>query len=339
MSKTSTPTTTSYPKLVKNIQSELSELDFFVKRRTAESYWKVGRFIHEHLLEHKDRADYGHRLIERLAEDVDREASTLQKMLRFYRAYPILAPGPKLTWSHYRTLMSVEDKNQRKELERQISQKNWDTHKLQEYLNTKRGLEDPQGNHKPVPQLKFTRGRLNTYKIVKPKGLPAKKVPLVLDMGFRMSRFLPKGKSFSEGDIVRLARKKDSVSVEKVKVPETELFTYKAGVDKVIDADTLLVTFDFGLESFISQKLRLRGIDCPEMDTDAGQRAKRFVEARFLGLPFTIVKTTKDRSDKFDRYLADVFYMKGETDPQKVASQGTYLNQELLNERLAVEYE
>ncbi|MDP2939251.1 MAG: hypothetical protein Q8O13_04120 [Candidatus Omnitrophota bacterium] len=34
-----------YKLLVKKIQTELSELDFFIRRRTAEAYWKVGKFI------------------------------------------------------------------------------------------------------------------------------------------------------------------------------------------------------------------------------------------------------------------------------------------------------
>ena len=85
------------------------------------------------------------------------------------------------------------------------------------------------------------------------------------------------------------------------------------------------------------------------MDTDEGQRAKRFVEARLKDCDFIIVKTYKDRSDKFDRYLADIFYVaKGDaraggpieqSDPSLVAREGKFLNQELLDERLAVKYE
>ena len=107
-------------------------------------------------------------------------------------------------------------------------------------------------------------------------------------------------------------------------------------VEKVIDGDTLLVSFDFNCPMSVSQKLRLRGINCPEMDTEEGKRAKRFVEARLKGCEFIIVKTYKDRTDKFDRYLADIFYSPGANDPAIVAQEGTYLNQELLDEHLAV---
>lgn len=89
----------------------------------------------------------------------------------------------------------------------------------------------------------------------------------------------------------------------------------------------------------VSQKLRLRGIDCPELDTEEGRRAKRFVESRLKGCEFIVVKTYKDTTDKYDRYLADIFYAAGAGDPSLVAREGKYLNQELLDEKLACAYQ
>ena len=85
----------------------------------------------------------------------------------------------------------------------------------------------------------------------------------------------------------------------------------------------------------IRQKLRLRGIDCPELSTAEGQRAKRFVQERLKGLDFIIIKTYKDRVDKYDRYLVDLFYSRDEKDPQKILKEGIFLNQELLDKGLA----
>ena len=51
---------------------------------------------------------------------------------------------------------------------------------------------------------------------------------------------------------------------------------------------------------------------------------------------FIIVKTYKDRTDNWDRYLADVFYQSGTGDPGLAAQEGIYLNQELLDNHLAV---
>ncbi len=327
----------TYPALVRKVSRELSELELFIKRRWAEGYWQVGKYIHEHLLAHEKRAEYGATLYEKLAKDVGRDATTLSRAVRFYRTYPILAPGQELTWGHYRTLITIKDKAERSKLEREIIRKNWDTHEVQEYLSAKRALSAPDNNDKPVPQLKFTRGKLHTYQIVKANKSLLDRSPLVLDLGFRLQYPLPEDRPrFKEGEIAEPEFLKGGIlSARKSDASPDEIFTYQAKVDKVIDADTLLTSFDFNGEVSISQKLRLRGIDCPELDTEEGKKAKRFVESRLKKCEYIIVKTYKDRTDKFDRYLADIFYMAGARDPSLIAREGKLLNQELLDERLA----
>ena len=290
----------------------------------------MGKFIYEHLLENKERAEYGQKIFELLGNDVDRDSSTLQKILRFYRTYPILAARPELSWSHYRALISVKDEEQRKHLERQIVQKKWDTHKLEEYLSVKRELKTTQDDGKPIPHLKFTRGRLNILGIV-----PSEEESEVdLDLGFRVHIDFPQGKKMrlKDGDCVQ----RDGDSFEKTSAKREEIFAYKAIIQKIVDGDTLWVRIGLGFGITITQKLRLRGIDCPEIDTDEGKQAKKFVEARLKDLEFVVIKTYKDTTDKYDRYLADLWYLPDEEDEQKVAAQGTYLNQELLDNKLAV---
>ncbi len=336
-----------YAALVKRVLSELSELEFFIKRLTGKSYWNVGKFIHEHLLEYKDRAEYGATLYERLAKDVDRDISTLQRSVQFYRLYPIPAAPRELSWEHYKSLITIKDAGERKKLEQKVIQNDWDTKKLREYLSVKREpayrtgrLAALENGDKPIPKLAFTRGRLHTYQIVPANKALSRRGPLALDLGFREQYAIPKdAPKLKEHDTVELVFREGTLSgARKVSVAKEKLFTYVAMVEKVIDGDTLLVSFDFYCPMSVSQKLRLRGIDCPEIDTEEGRRAKRFVEARLKGCDFIIVKTYKDRTDKFDRYLADIFYLAGEEDEDVVAAKGKYLNQELLDERLAVVY-
>ena len=104
-------------------------------------------------------------------------------------------------------------------------------------------------------------------------------------------------------------------------------------VEKIIDGDTLWSQIDCGFETLTRQKLRLRAIDCPEIKTQAGQKAKRFVEDQLKDCEFTIVKTHK--SDKYDRYLADIFFLPNEPDASVVAREGRFLSQELLDNGLA----
>ncbi len=93
------------------------------------------------------------------------------------------------------------------------------------------------------------------------------------------------------------------------------------------------VNIDLGFGNWMRQKLRLRGIDAPEISTQKGQKAKQFVEAVLKDIPFVIIKT--HGSDKYDRYLVDIFYIVDEKNPQVVLEQGIFLNQQLLDLGLA----
>lgn len=57
------------------------------------------------------------------------------------------------------------------------------------------------------------------------------------------------------------------------------------------------------------------------------------MESKLKGCHFLIIKT--HGSDKYDRYLVDVFYLKGEATEEKVLEEGIFLNNELLDEGFA----
>lgn len=90
------------------------------------------------------------------------------------------------------------------------------------------------------------------------------------------------------------------------------MFEYKAIVIKVVDGDTVDVQVDLGFDTFRNVKLRLKGINTPETrtkDTEektAGMAAKARLAQLIYGLE-VVVKTYKDRSEKYGRYLADIF--------------------------------
>ena len=110
-------------------------------------------------------------------------------------------------------------------------------------------------------------------------------------------------KKLKAGEIVK------ALSLSKIeKLPratKVDLYTYQAFVERVVDADTIWMRIVLGLGIEIRQKLRLRGIDCPELGTKAGEQAKRFVEDKLKSTPEIVITTTKP--DKYDRYLTDVW--------------------------------
>ena len=92
-------------------------------------------------------------------------------------------------------------------------------------------------------------------------------------------------------------------------------------------------TIDFGLGWFAKKKLRLREIDSPELGTEAGVRAKAYLERVLLEAQPFVITTTK--VDLYDRYLTDIFLLPGEPDLQKVAREGRFLNRELIEAGVA----
>ena len=118
---------------------------------------------------------------------------------------------------------------------------------------------------------------------------------------------------------------------------DQDLYTYSAKVLKVVDADTLKVEVDVGFSMRFETKVRLRGINAAEKGTKKGEEAKRFVEdelgADGPGAPVIVIRSYK--SGKFGRFIADVWYLKGETDPEVILKKGKFLNQVLLDRGLA----
>jgi predicted nuclease of restriction endonuclease-like (RecB) superfamily len=105
--------------------------------------WEVGQHIVEHEQGGKKRADYGTALLALIAEQLTAEfgkgfdASNLYKMTQFYRLFPNLdAVSLKLSWTHYRLLLRVEDAGARKWYVNECATQNWSTRQLERQIGT-----------------------------------------------------------------------------------------------------------------------------------------------------------------------------------------------------------
>ncbi|OGX36755.1 MAG: hypothetical protein A3D87_01535 [Omnitrophica WOR_2 bacterium RIFCSPHIGHO2_02_FULL_50_17] len=327
-------TQSNISQLAANINKELKKMELDLKGRITVGYWRVGRWIARDILKNKDRAGYGAHLYEQLARKVSASQRTLERSVQLYRSYPIASRLTQLGWSHFLHLMAVKDEKQRRQLEHQAVVNGWGAYELKDRIKAAAAAGDPdgkKGTEEEIPQLTFVRGQVNTFALVEDEG----EKDLLVDLGFRLHWGFAQIKSLR-------VKKDDCVKVRNDRFSKTacppnreQLFTYKAQVRKIIDGDTLIARVHLNFRMFITQKFRLRGIDCPEIGTPEGKRAKRFVEERLKGLDFFVIKTRKDTTDKYERYLADVFYPSGGSDIDKIAREGNYLNQELLDAGLA----
>lgn len=310
---------TSYPGLREQVRQVLLLGRARIEQEKVRTYWETGRLIHTHILANNSRtAVYGKQVMERLAQDLNVGETLLRRCGQFYQTFKKIPATwheslPPLTWSHYRTLISIENPETREELVSRAVKQDWCARDLQAEVNKLKSVMR-QGDAKPslAPPTPLThrKGTLYTYRLVRPEKIHTGKAALLLDLGFSSYReaSMKGAENFKAADIVA-SQWVEADTYRLVKSPEnTEaaLFTYQAFIERVVDGDTLLVQVDLGFGLWTRQYLRLRGIDCPEIDTAEGKRAKKIVETELSAVPFVIISSTK--SDKYDRYLADVFY-------------------------------
>lgn len=89
------------------------------------------------------------------------------------------------------------------------------------------------------------------------------------------------------------------------------LWTYRCDVVRVVDGDTLDLKIDVGFHTYHIERVRLLGIDCPEVrgpEKEAGLAASEFVRKWVIAVPFTEwpFEVTTHKTDSFGRYLADL---------------------------------
>ena len=86
------------------------------------------------------------------------------------------------------------------------------------------------------------------------------------------------------------------------------MYNYKAKIIAVYDGDTVTAQVDLGFNHFQIMKLRLYGIDTPELrgeEREQGLIVRDIVRAMILDKEVEI-DTYKDKQGKFGRYLATI---------------------------------
>lgn len=323
----------TYAELRRGVEAVLTTGRQEVERAWVQTYHETGRLIAEHLLHHGERADYGAKLYAALARDTGVSVRTLQECVQFYRTFPIARPVAQLGWNQCRLLCQVGDKAERAALIEELKRENLRTVDLKarvRSVNAARRLAAARHVAEPVVveasapagplrQLRPKRGTPGLYRLL------ARDDGLAVDAGFKLYRILTAAESrgAAAGGIVRWA------AGAFAPVPEAtfaDLFTYRVTVRRVVDGDTLQVSVALPLYE-MDEKLRLRGLDCPELDTPEGKAAKRRAEELIATAREVIITTSK--VDKYDRYLADVHLLQPD-------GEWLFLNNTLLREGHAV---
>lgn len=94
------------------------------------------------------------------------------------------------------------------------------------------------------------------------------------------------------------------------------MYEYRARIINIVDGDTLDVEIDLGFKIKFTERIRLEGINTPEIhgvkkDSEeyaAGMKAKERVEKLVSQYPYCTIITNKDKKGKYGRYIANIIF-------------------------------
>lgn len=114
----------------------------------VERNWLIGYRIAEEELKGQDRANYGVEVIKNLSKELTKEygkgfdRSNLYRFLNFYKNFPEIVDAVSrqsrtlLSWTHYRTLLQVLDKEAREWYEKEALSQTWSVRTLQRNISS-----------------------------------------------------------------------------------------------------------------------------------------------------------------------------------------------------------
>jgi endonuclease YncB( thermonuclease family) len=130
------------------------------------------------------------------------------------------------------------------------------------------------------------------------------------------------------------SKKKSNKKAPQLKRPESLRYVFEAKLLRIIDGDTLLLELDLGFGLKKEHRVRLAHIDACTSTSDKGRAATKMVTDRLVTADRVLVQTK--RADKHGRYIGNIFYSTRKLSFEATIEKGRFLNQELLDERLAI---
>ena len=130
-----------YTEILQDIKSLLEKARYkaykAVDNLRVQTYWQIGERIVRGELQHRERADYGERIIENLSIDLDIQRRDIYRMVQFYRTYPIMTSVmSQLSWTHYTVLITITDNGKRRFYEEQTIQNAWSVRELRRQIRS-----------------------------------------------------------------------------------------------------------------------------------------------------------------------------------------------------------
>ncbi|UTD56935.1 PDDEXK nuclease domain-containing protein [Halomonas sp. MS1] len=122
--------------ITQQIEQARGQVRQAVNTAMVQSYWEIGLLIVEHEQQGNSRAEYGkQQLTERLGKGFD--VRNLRNMRQFYQSFPKRnAVRTELSWTHYRTLLRIENAQARDWYLHEAINQSWSARALERQINT-----------------------------------------------------------------------------------------------------------------------------------------------------------------------------------------------------------
>ncbi len=143
------------------IESARSQAYMAINTAMVERNWLLGKRIAEEELKGQNRAEYGSEVIKRLARELTTlygkgfDYSSLYKFVRFYKLFPqildsVSTKSVLLTWTHYRTLLQVDNDEARQWYATEAANEMWSVRTLQRNISSQYYFRLLQSQHKDL---------------------------------------------------------------------------------------------------------------------------------------------------------------------------------------------
>jgi predicted nuclease of restriction endonuclease-like (RecB) superfamily len=116
---------------------------YSVNNILVKTYWEIGHRIVEFEQKGKEKAEYGSSILTKLSIDLTKMYGkgfsdySLRKMRLFYILYPKWATvSPKLSWSHYRLILRLDEELARNFYVKEIETEGWSVRELDRQINS-----------------------------------------------------------------------------------------------------------------------------------------------------------------------------------------------------------
>ncbi|WP_386081271.1 YhcG family protein [Vreelandella sp. F11] len=138
---------TAFSRLVNAITQQIEQARGQVRQAVntamVQSYWEIGRLIVEHEQQGNRRAEYGKQQLQQLSQQLTErlgkgfDVRNLRNMRQFYQSFPKRnAVRTELSWTHYRTLLRVENPQARDWYLQEAINQSWSARALERQIST-----------------------------------------------------------------------------------------------------------------------------------------------------------------------------------------------------------